>query len=210
MDPEIKIHFYRLTNVAYGILESCEFIRKELMKSLLLQARSQQKSFGQRLVGVALTVVAALPVLYELLPDDNRLRAYWLWAVIVLALLYFVLIWHQWRGARYEEKELDQLFPPGSYSFKEALAETNPAFIELQLSSCRTRWQMAHAIIEDGPPEPTLSMFKNIKDFWERELVALMQTVDQLHAAERLDEQTHERLRNWLPVKDVPAPDLDQ
>lgn len=202
---ENKIHFYRLTNISYGIFESCEFMRKELMKMLVLQVRGQQKSFGQRIVGVALTVVAAVPVLYELIPDDSRWRPAWLWTVGVLGALYLGVTVYQWNQARRDERELDELLPAGADRLHGLLAEDSPEFLSRQLSAYRTRWQMAQAIVADKPPPATLRMFAEIQRYWEAQLRDMENTLLRLKHSGRLDEGTYSTLAGWIPEWEPPA-----
>lgn len=198
MNAEDRLHFYRLTNVVYGILESTERSRSELLTLRYLQISTRHKSLGQRIVGVLLSLVALIPAIYGLLPSElGKLRLIWLTGVVLLALGYLATVLHQWKNDKQEARDLLQLLPAGA----ETQAENRPEFLAMLLSSYRTRWQMARAVVSDIVDERdiTREQFMAIIEFWERRMAGMASRLKTLLQEGRISQAEYDSLIEWIP-----------
>lgn len=205
MDSDDKLYFYRLTNVAYGLLESMERSRSELMTLRHLQIAARQKSLGQRVVGILLSLVALIPAIYSLLPSRlGNLRLIWLTGVVVLAIGYIALALHQWQSDKKDAVNLLNLLPVGA----EIQADHRPEFIGMLLSSYRTRWQMAQAVHNDVLDEVTKKQFGEIVDFWEHRMQAMLPRLKTLLENGKISQDNYDSLMKWFPprVQEVQGP----
>jgi hypothetical protein len=198
MNADDKVNAYRITNALYGVLESSERIRYELIQMRYLQASSQQKSRGQRIVAILLVLVGAIPALYGLLPDTlGNLRFLWLGAASVLGMLYLVVgIW-QWWHDREAAAQVRALLPRGA----EAEPEKHPEFLTTLLSFYSSRWWMAREIVADNPPEALRQRYALIQLYWERKLKDTIPMLQTLVAANKLQPNEYEDLIQWIPAE---------
>lgn len=196
MDTDERIAHYRQTNVSYAILESLERARGALLALRYDRIAARQKSFGQRVIGVALSVVAIVPAIYSLLPESyGDIKIVWLGGVVVLAAVYIVTTLHQWRADRKEAAELSALLPR-----IELDPEHRPEFVSMLLSSYRTRWQMAQAISSDSSNRNTREQFLEIVRFWEGRMRSMIPRFDALRAKGELSEDEYRTLVKWVPT----------
>jgi hypothetical protein len=199
MNTEDKLHFYRLTNVAYGILESTERSRSELLTLRYLQISTQQKSLGQRIVGVLLSLAAVIPAVYGLLPSElGKLRFVWLTGILLLASAYLATVLHQWRSDKKEAHDLLFLLPAGA----EIQTENRPEFLAMLLSSYRTRWQMARDVLcqlSDDEDDVTRKQFAAIVAFWERRMGAMAPRLKGLLGEHKISQAEYDALTEWMP-----------
>lgn len=198
MNFEDTVHFYRLTNVAYGILESMERSRSELMTLRYLQVVARRKSLGQRVIAVLLSVVALIPAIYGILPEEfGKLRLVWLTGVVVLAMGYLATVFHQWQSDKDESRELLDLLPAGA----EARSDNRPEFISMLLSSYRTRWQMARIILENAADGSVKEQFTEIVAFWERRMLGLVPQLEKLVENGTISRNEYDAFTKWIPTQ---------
>jgi len=194
MNADERAHAYRLTNAAFATLESSERIRFELMNLRHLQVTSQQKSIKQRLVAVLLIFVAAIPALYSLLPDDfTKLKAVWLSLSTALALAYLYI------GVQQLKEETEQAqkirIPPGY----DAPPEKSPEFLMMQLSTYRTRWEMAQAVLKENPSEAMRALYTDARRYWADRMRVMPQRLETLARENKLSQSDYESLLQWIP-----------
>ncbi|MEA2562437.1 MAG: hypothetical protein QOH06_3941 [Acidobacteriota bacterium] len=202
MTADEWVHSYRLTNVAFAALESSERIRFELMNLRHMQIISQQKSIKQRLVAALLTAVAAIPALYGLLPKDlTELRIIWLTVSIALALAYLYIGCQQLKE---ETEQAQKIKIPVGY---DAPPEKSPEFLMMQLSSYRTRWEIARSVLKENPAEPTKTLYTTNQDYWADMMRAMPKRLQSLVQEKKLSESDYDVLLHWIPkeVQDNPT-----
>jgi hypothetical protein len=194
MTADEWIHSYRLTNVAFAALESSERIRFELMNLRHLQITSQQKSLKQRFVAALLTAVAAIPALYGLMPKDlTELRAIWLTVAIALALAYLYIGYEQLKE---ETAQAQKIKIPVGY---DAPPEKSPEYLMMQLSSYRTRWEIARSVLKENPEEPTKTLYTINQDYWADMMRAMPRRLQSLVQEKKLSESDYNVLLQWIP-----------
>lgn len=194
MTADERAHFYRLINAAFGSLESSERIRFELMNMRHLQAVNQQKSIQQRLLAVLLTFVAAVPALYGLLPDElTRFRTIWLTAATVLAAVYVYIGWQQLKEEMDQARKVN--IPPGY----DVPPEKSPEFLVMQLSSYRTRWEMAQAVLRETPTDNLRALYLNVQQYWADKMRAMAPRLANLVEENRLSSDDYRTLLKWIP-----------
>lgn len=195
MEAEDLIQQYRLLDVAYGNLEVSERIRNELLALKYEQLKARKTSFLDRSLVALLTLVAGLPVLYSLLPDEiGKLKVLSLVVFSVMTLLYWIVGLLQWWKSRDEEEELSSIIN----SWPAHLPEDDPVFLQTQISTFITRRNLAQEILAKNPPDPLGRRFKLVEEHWRQRLESALEQAKLLHNAQKMSDKRFQSIQAWL------------
>lgn len=196
MNVEDLIQHYRLLDVSYGSLETSERIRHELLALKYEQIKARKGSLLDRSIVALLTVVAGLPALYSLIPDNiGKLKTFSISAFAILALAYWIIGLLQWWKSSDEEKELDSILntsPP-------YLTEDNPAFLQMQVSTLLTRRRLIKEILsKEELEEPVRKRFVVAGEYWNKRVDKAKRQVESLHKTGKMNPERFQEIQDWF------------
>jgi len=190
------LQVYRLLDVAYGSLETSERIRNELIILRHDQLQSRKRSTIDRALVVALTLMAGIPVLYSIFPDQLVApKNIWISAFTLLAIAYGALGFLQWHSLSQESRILEGMLDETPH-----LTEDDPLFLEMQLTTFVTRRALIREITSLGPSGAMADNLKSLEAHWGVRIAATYSILKELREEGQITDERYQKLLTWGEV----------
>jgi hypothetical protein len=196
MDSDSKVWMYRLADTCYGQLQMLMDIEHELRMTRRTHVMIRLANFESRAAIMTAIMLAGVPTLWEILPEDIGWRRY-AWPVVlgIVAGVYLIRMIYEWIAQKGEREDL-KLNMPANLKLR---AEDEFAYMMAQISTSGTRLSMIRDIlkISDLPPR-TRTKFAKSEAYFRNVLEESRANAEQLHLVNAMGRDDYNKICEWV------------
>ena len=198
--PEVeqKIQLYKAMDTLFGLLDTSMRTYDEVVKARYVDVRMHRRGiWGRGIVCVGIAV-AAIPALYNVIPES--IRGGWAVVVVVVAVGYLVLLFFQHHKAREDEDEAAELLPKDGMRSIEFQAQ----YILTLISAIGTRLQLVRSILASNPPASVKEHYEYIESYWKGYREEIRDRIEEQQRIGALVGEDYSLIKEWLDKSDKP------